>query len=72
MTNKKKDRQYNGQQKEGQAIQWPTKKRTGNTMANKKKDRQYNGQQKRTSNAMANKKKDRQYNDQQKEGQAIQ
>ena len=32
--------------KEGQAIQWPTKKRTGNTMANKKKDRQYNGQQK--------------------------
>ena len=47
MANKKKDRQYNGQQKEGQAIQWPTKKRTGNTMANKKKDRQYNGQQKK-------------------------
>ena len=40
MTNKKKDRQYNGQQKEGQAIQWPTKKRIDNTMANKKKDRQ--------------------------------
>ena len=54
--------------KEGQAIQWPTKKGTGNTMANKKKDRQYNGQQKRTSNAMANKKKDRQYNGQQKKG----
>ena len=48
---KKKDRQYNGQQKkEGQTIQWSTeKRRTDNTMVKrKKKDRQYNGLQSTT------------------------
>jgi hypothetical protein len=44
MAKKKKDRQYNGQKEKGQAIQWPKRKRTGNTMAKKEKDRQYNGQ----------------------------
>ena len=33
---KKKDRQYNGQNKKGQTIKWPTKKRTDNKMAQKK------------------------------------
>jgi hypothetical protein len=58
MTKRKKDRQYNGQKKKGQTIQWPKEKRTDNTMAKRKKDRQYNGQ-----------KKDRQYNGQKKKGQ---
>ena len=45
---KSKDRQYNGQQKKGQTIQWSTEKgRTDNTMVNRKKDRQYNGQKKK-------------------------
>ena len=46
---KKKDRQYNDQQKkEGQTIQWSTEKRTDNTMVKrKKKDRQYNDQKKK-------------------------
>jgi hypothetical protein len=47
---KSKDRQYNGQQKKGQTIQWSKKKRrTDNTMIKrKKKDRQYNGLQSTT------------------------
>ena len=36
---KKKDRQYNGQNKKGQTIQW-SKKRTDNTMVKIKKDTQ--------------------------------
>jgi hypothetical protein len=44
---KKKDRQYNGQQKKGQTIQWSTEKRTDNTMVKRKKDRQYNDQKKK-------------------------
>jgi len=56
---KKKDRQYNGQNKKGQTIKWP-----------KKKDRQCNGQNKkgqtiqwptkRTDNTMVKIKKDTQ------------
>jgi hypothetical protein len=32
MAKRKKDRQYNGQEKKGQIIQWPREKRTDNTM----------------------------------------
>jgi hypothetical protein len=48
MVNRKKDRQYNGQQKKGQTIQWSKEKRTDNTMIKrKKKDRQNNDQKKK-------------------------
>jgi hypothetical protein len=39
MAKRKKDRQYNGQEKKGQIIQWPREKRTDNIMAKRKKDR---------------------------------
>ena len=48
MTKRKKDRQYNGQKKKGQIIQWPKEKRTDNTMAKR-----------RTDNTMAKRKKDK-------------
>ena len=38
MAKRKKDRQYNGQEKKGQIIQWPREKRTDNTMGKRKKD----------------------------------
>ena len=43
---KSKNRQYNGQSKEVQTIQWPKQRSTNNTMAKAKKYRQYNGQNK--------------------------
>jgi hypothetical protein len=38
MAKRRKVRQYNGQEKKGQIIQWPREKRTDNTMAKRKKD----------------------------------
>jgi preprotein translocase subunit SecE len=43
MAKTKKNRQYNGQNKEVQTIQWPKQRSTNNTMAKTKKYRQYNG-----------------------------
>jgi hypothetical protein len=37
MAKRQKDRQYNGQQTEGQTIQWPKDRRTDNTMAKRKR-----------------------------------
>ena len=69
MAKRKKDRQYNGQEKKGQMIQWPRekrtdnimakRKRTDNTMVKRKKDRKYNGQEKKGHNTMPKRKKDR-------------
>jgi hypothetical protein len=47
MGKRKKDKQYNGQKKKGQTIQWAKEKRTDNTMGKRKNDRQYNGQKKK-------------------------
>jgi hypothetical protein len=46
MVKRNKDRQCNGQKKQGQSIQWSKETRTENTMARRNKDRQYNGQKK--------------------------
>ena len=46
MAKTKKYRQYNGQNKEVQTIQWPKQRNTDNTMAKTKKYNQYNGQNK--------------------------
>jgi hypothetical protein len=45
VANKEKDKQHSGQQGKGQITQWPTRKRTNNTVANKEKDKQHSGQQ---------------------------
>jgi hypothetical protein len=37
MAKREEDRQYNGQKRRGQTIQWPKEKRTGNTMAKRKR-----------------------------------
>ena len=47
MVKQKRDRQYNGQTKKGQTIQWSNKKGTDNTMVKQKRDRQYNDQTKK-------------------------
>jgi hypothetical protein len=57
MAKREKDRQHNGQKREGQTTQWPKERRTDNTMAKREKDRQHNGQKKKdkkTNNDLQN------------------
>ena len=46
MVKRNKDRQYNGQMKQGQTIQWLKETRTDNAMVKRNKDSQYNDQKK--------------------------
>jgi hypothetical protein len=70
MTKRKKNRQYNDQKKEGQTIQWPKERSTGNTMIETKEGQTIQwSKERRTDNTMT--KRNNRQNYDQKKGQIM-